>query len=140
MARAIGGARISIDRILDGQGLWVEGRLSEFLRANKFAVEAARAYLRRGTAVIFDGNFYWKRQIEDLIRRLPPRHFDFTLKAPLEVCVERDRRRASPHGARAAAQVYAKTTRFDWGIGIDATRPPDDVVREIVSRLPPRRD
>ncbi len=101
--------------------------------ANRLAKEigADRILIDR----ILDGNFYWKSQIEDLIGQLDYRHYVFTLKAPLSVCVDRDSRRATPHGSQAAREVYAKSTKFDYGIGLDATRPIETVVREIVSHL-----
>jgi predicted kinase len=128
---------ISIDQLLDDHGLWVSGRLSEFLRANDFAVQQARGSLERGVPVIFDGNFYWKTPIEDLVRRLGYRHFVITLRAPVNVCIERDAGRANPLGAIAARQVYAKSTRFEFGIEVDATRPVEVVVGDIARYLSP---
>ncbi len=135
LAKKIGAERILIDRILDDHGLWYAGRLSEFLKANEFAVKGARKFLKKGTPVVLDGNLYWKSQIEDLIHQLDYRHYVFTLKAPLSVCIDRDGRRPTPHGSQAAREVYAKSTKFDYGIGVDATRPIETVVREILSRL-----
>jgi len=136
LAREIGAGYISIDRILEERGLWDSGALAEFLRANDFAVEQARSLLADGTSVVLDGNFYWKSQINDLVARLDRRHFVFTLRAPLSVCVERDARRSPPHGREAAREVYAKSTRFEYGVGIDATRGVGTVVGDIVARLP----
>ncbi len=135
LAKAIHGAHVSIDRILDEQGLWESGRLSEFLRANTFAIDRARKILARGTPVIFDGNFYWRSQIEDLIGRLDDLHHVVTLRAPLKVCIERDAQRHRPHGREAAREVYAKVTRFEIGIAVDARGSPEAVVRKILSRL-----
>jgi predicted kinase len=135
LAQELGAEYISIDRILDDRGLWDSGRLSEFLRANEFAVEQARGFLDKGTPVIFDGNFYWKSQISDLTRRLRFPHHIFTLEVPLEVCVERDSHRDPPHGREATEQVFAKTTRFIAGTGIDGTRPVEQVVSAIVTRV-----
>jgi len=139
----IGAERISIDRILDEHGLeeWDGGYISQesFLRANARAIERARVFLEQGVPVIFDGNFYWKSQVEDLLIRLDYPHVVVTLKAPLGVCIERDARRTPPHGADAAREVYAKATEFDYGIPVDATRPVGAVVREIISHLPRER-
>jgi predicted kinase len=139
VARKIGGVHISIDRILDDRHLWYSGRLSEFLAANSFAVREAAPHLASGRPVVFDGNFYWKRQIEDLVGHLESPHFVFTLDAPLSVCIERDGGRDPPHGAAAARQVYRKTTAFEYGEKIDASGPLETVVAEILSRLPPAR-
>jgi predicted kinase len=139
LAETIGAEHILIDQILDERGLeeWDEDCISlkSFLRANEFAAVMAQGCLAKGTPVIFDGNFYWETQIEDLIDRLDYRHYVFTLRAPLSVCIERDSHRDPSYGAEAAREVYAKSTGFQWGIGIDATRPIDSVVGEILSRL-----
>jgi predicted kinase len=135
LAKNIGAEYISIDRILDEHGLWEAGRVSEFLKANHIAVERAQRFLDKRIPVIFDGNFYWKSQIEELIRQLDYRHFVFTLRAPLRVCIERDRGRADPHGSQAAREVYAKTAMVHYGTGLDATRPVESVVREIISQI-----
>jgi predicted kinase len=91
--------------------------------------------LETGTPVVLDGNFYWKSQIKDLEKRLHHRHFVFTLRAPLSVCIERDAGREAPHGSPAAREVYAKSTKFDYGVEVDATQPLDRIVREIVSTI-----
>jgi len=135
LAQKIGAEHISIDQILDDRGLWDSGQLSEFLAANAFAVEQARGFLDGGTPVVFDGNFYWQAQIQDLVARLKFRHYVFTLSAPLSVCIERDGRRDLSHGSEAATEVYAKTTAFDWGIRVDANRPVERVVDEISTRI-----
>jgi predicted kinase len=135
LARRVGARYISIDRILDVRHLWDQGRLAEFLAANRFAAGEARGPLGRGTPVVFDGNFYWRTQIDDLLRRLDRPHAIFTLCAPLAVCIARDGGRGSPHGAEAARAVYRKTTRFDRGQPIDATRPVAAVVEDICRRL-----
>lgn len=140
LAKELGAVHISIDRLLDDHGLWSEGRLSEFLGANDPAVRQAQGYLDSGTRVIFDGNFYWKGQIDDLIGRLRGPHFAFTLEAPLEVCIARDRRRDHPHGPQAARDVYRKSTRFTYGTLIDATGSLDTTVIAILNHLSRHRD
>lgn len=123
---------ISIDRVLDEHDLWYDGRLSEFLRVNVIVARQATTRLKQRTPVVLDGNFYWKTQIKDLERRLPYPHFVFTLKAPLNVCIERDARRAEPHGVRAAREVYTKSTRVVCGVEVDATQPLERIVQEMV--------
>jgi predicted kinase len=135
LAKEIRAEHISIDRILEQHELWDAGRVSEFLRANEFAAKKAESFLARGVAVIFDGNFYWRSVIDDLVRRLNYRHYVFTLRAPLQLCIEPDRRRDKSHGSKAARAVYAKSTRFIYGIGLDAIPPVDVVVDEIISHL-----
>ena len=138
VARRLGARYISIDRILDAQGFWYDGRLSEFLNANRVAATLASRPLAQGVPVVLDGNFYWRTQLRDLARRLHRPHLVCTLEAPVEVCIARDARRIPSHGADAARAVHAKSTAFDAGVRIDADRPLASVVREIVERI--RRD
>jgi predicted kinase len=139
LAGTLGAEYISIDQILDDHGLetWYRGYVSQraFLRANAYAVRRARPFLRKGRSVIFDGNFYYRTQIEDLVSQLDYRHYVLTLKAPLRVCIERDGRRVPPYGSEAARAVYSISTGFDYGTEIDATDPVDKVVNDIVRRL-----
>lgn len=142
VARTIGAEYIAIDRILDEhvQDEWEDGVMSQknFIEANGFAAEIATGLLESGKPVVFDGNFYWRLQIEDLIERLAYPHYVFTLKASLEVCIERDRKRKKAYGMDAVKEVYRKSTEFDYGIGIDAAKPVDVMVAEIVFNLPGR--
>ncbi len=138
VARAIGAEYVSIDRILDDRGLWYSGRLSEFLRANRFAAARAAPWLARGVPVVFDGNFYWKAQIADLVARLDRPPYVFTLRAPRSLCIARDAARRPSHGRAAVIAVYAKSTRFASGRTIDATGSAAAAVRAVVARLPER--
>ena len=106
--------------------------LENFLKVNELVLPAARQALAAGRAVIFDGNFYHQGQIEHLLSHLPGPHFVFTLKAPLEVCVERDRHRATVHGEDAAGAVHDLVSRFDYGILIDITSQTEEAVIEML--------
>jgi predicted kinase len=136
LSKEIGAHHVSIDQILEDHDLWSSGRLSEFLKANAVAAKQARRSLGRGVPVIFDGNFYWITQIDDLVGRLDHRHFIFTLKAPLAVCIQRDRGRDHPYGPLAARAVCAKSMRFRYGVDVDATRPIPVILRTIRSHFP----
>src|SRR3989344_4891016 len=142
VAEAIGAEYVAMDRIVDDSQLITreteQGYISQknFREANKIAVGIAAKLLEKGTPVVFDGNFYWKSQIEDLISRLDFPHYAFTLKAPLEVCIERDAHRNKTHGEMAARAVYQKSTEFDYGTLIDVTKPLQDCLDEIISDLP----
>jgi thymidylate kinase len=137
VAETLGAAIVSIDEILELDE-WDGGSQTLFLRANVVAAERARERLTRGLPVVVDGNFYWKDVIDDLLERLPFPHRIFTLKVPLEVCIERDKGRALSYGEEGAKEVFAKVTSFECGIPIDATRSIPDVVREIRSHTPSR--
>ena len=61
-----------VDNVLEEHGLTEEredGYISQksFLRVNEIIAPEAKRVLEGGRHVIFDGNFYWKSQLEDLI-------------------------------------------------------------------------
>ena len=135
---------VAIDRLLDEHNLTKdkeEGYISQrsFIKANELSVPDAKRALEQGIPVIFDGNFYWKSQIDDLIKRLDYPYRVFTLKAPLEVCIERDSKRKKVHGKDAAGAVYKKSTSFEYGIIIDITKPLAESIKDIMSHLPNTR-
>lgn len=150
LAKEIGGEHILIDRILEEHGLeeWDEDRISlkSFLRANALAIERARGLLENGTPVVFDGNFYWRPAIDDLLQKLDFRHYVVTLEAPLSVCIRRDRQRPITRGGvepragdslgeEAATQVYGMVNQVRYGIAIDATGSVDATVAAVLRHI-----
>ncbi len=132
---------IAVDRVLDEHNLTEDkedGYISQtsFKRVNELIAPKAQSLLENGKTVIFDGNFYWKSQLDDLIQRLDFRHYVFTLKAPLELCIERDQARDKTHGKDAAEAVYNKSTSFEYGTLIDTTGIIDETVQKILEHLP----
>lgn len=130
-----------IDRVLDEynlEGDREDGYISQknFIKANEIVFPKAKNFLEKSRIVIFDGNFYWRSQLDDLIRRLEFPHYVFTLKAPVEVCIERDKGREKNHGEDATRAVYQKSTEFDYGIVIDITKSSDEAIKKIISHLP----
>lgn len=143
ISKILGAEHLSIDRILDEHNLTAdkeEGYVSQksFKKANELIAPKAKNVLDSGKPVVFDGNFYWESQIEDLIQRLNFPHYVFTLKVPLAVCIERDSKRTKTHGEDAARAVYGKSTSFEYGISIDGTKPLEKCVEQILSYLPNR--
>lgn len=141
IAKKLHAAYIPVDRILDEHHLTKdkeEGYISQrsFIKANEIIAPQAKEKLQGGIPVVFDGNFYWKSQIEDLIKKLHFPHYVFTLRAPVEICIERDRQRGKTHGEDATRAVYKKSTEFKYGRVIDVNRPLDDCITEILSYLP----
>ncbi|MBT4651199.1 ATP-binding protein [Candidatus Woesearchaeota archaeon] len=141
LSKKLNAKSFSIDKILDKHNLlteWEEGYISQksFKKANEIISSEAREHLEKGISVIFDGNFYWKSQIEDLISKLNFPHHVFTLKVPLEVCIKRDQQREKPLGEVATKEVYKKSTEFDYGIIIDASKSLNETTLEIISHLP----
>ena len=135
LAQDLGAEVVSIDEVLELQE-WDGGSEALFLAANVVAADRARALLLRGVPVVVEGNFYWERAIQDLAGRLAFPHEVFTLKVPLEVCLERDRLRSPSYGEEAAREVFEKAARVECGVPIDGTRGVADIVRDVRSRLP----
>ena len=128
---------IPIDRVLDEHKLTKDkedGYISQssFKQANKIIAPEAQKLLNSGKIVIFDGNFYWKSQLDDLIQRLDFPHYVFTLKVELELCLERDCNREKMHGKDAAEAVYRKSTEFEYGIPIDASGSVNETIKNIL--------
>lgn len=141
IAKKLKAKYIPIDRILDKYKLTNDkekGYISQrsFIKANEIVAPEVKLILDKDKLVVFDGNFYWKSQIEDLISRLKFKHYVFTLNAPLEICIERDSKREKIHGSDATKAVYKKSTEFDYGIKINITKPIDDCIKEILFYLP----
>ncbi|MFH0700824.1 MAG: AAA family ATPase [Candidatus Woesearchaeota archaeon] len=141
LAKKIKAEYFAVDRVLDEYHLTSdreEGYISQksFLHVNEIIAPKAISFLKKGKPVIFDGNFYWKSQIEDLIKRINYPHFIFTLRAPLKVCLERDAHREKSHGKDATEAVYEKSTSFTYGTEIDATQPKEKIIKKIISLLP----
>jgi len=135
LARAIHGEVVHLDGLADKN--WDGGSAGMFRRGNVALERRARPLLAKGIPVIFDGCFYWKTQIRDLETRLPFPHESFTLKVPLSVCIDRDRRRSlSPSGPIQAGIVYRKVSRFEWGVPIDGLQSVALQVKSIKSHLP----
>ncbi len=140
LAKKLHAKCIHIDKILDEHNLTKdreEGYTSQksFMKANTIIAPKAKKMLESGISVIFDGNFYWKSQIEDLMKKVKGKWYVFTLKAPLEVCIARDIERGRTHGEDAARVVYKKATEFDYGIIIDVNRPIEDCIKEILTHI-----
>ena len=141
LSKILNAKYFAVDRVLDEHNLTKDkeaGYISQrsFIKANEIIAPDAKRILDSGKPVVFDGNFYWKSQIDDLIKRLDFPHYVFTLKAPLDVCIARDEERGKTHGADAARAVYKKSTEFDYGNVIDINRPLNECVKDILSYLP----
>ena len=136
LARDYNAHHISIDEILEKFNLeeWEDGYISEmsFLRVNEIAAKESMMQLENGLPVIFDGNFYYKSVILDLIGRL--KEFEgivITLAVPLEVCMRRDASRRSSLGENETRMVHKKSTEFNFGIEVNADRGRKEVLDNI---------
>jgi len=132
---------LAVDRVLDEYNLTEdkeEGYISQksFFKANEIIAKRAKKLLKKNRPVIFDGNFYWKSAVEDLISRLNYKHYVFTLKASVETCINRDVERGKTHGKDAAIVVHKKSTSFSYGIVIDTeNKTVDETLEEIKGHL-----
>lgn len=142
LAKKLNAECIEIDEVLDKHGLDKVPPdapcipVENFIKANEIIIPPAKEKLSDGKIVIFDACFYHKEAIEHLIHNLQFPHYVFTLKAPLEVCIERDRQRAKTYGEDSARAVFGLVSRLDYGITIDANRSMDETMTEILSYLP----
>ncbi|MBU1074773.1 AAA family ATPase [Patescibacteria group bacterium] len=140
LAKTINAKYLGVDRVLDEHKLISDkedGYISQksFKKVNEIIAGDAVDILRNGQPIVFDGNFYWKSQIHDLINRLDFPRYVFTLKAPVEICIERDAKRENTHGKDAAIVVHKKSTQFSYGIEIDVTKPIGETTKEILSKI-----
>ncbi len=141
LASRIGGKYFSVDRILKKYKLGYDvedGNISQksFLKTNEVLFPEAKKFLNKNKPVIFDGNFYWKSHIEDLIKKLNVPYYIFTLHAPLEICIERDKKRFKTYGVEAAMAVYGRSTALNYGVEIDTTQPIEHTIKKIITFLP----
>ena len=142
LAKKLRGEYISIDEILHKNNLTKDKEKEyvsqkSFLKSNELSIPKAKVALIKGKIVIFDGNFYWKSQINDLIKKLGYPNYVFTLKASLSVCIERDSKRKKGYGKGAAEAVYKKAVGIRKGKIIDTeNKTVNEVVKEIISCLP----
>ncbi|MBI4232037.1 ATP-binding protein [Candidatus Peregrinibacteria bacterium] len=140
LSNILNAEHIAIDDIIDEYNLANDKEddyisQKSFIEANEIAIGKAKEILESGKPVIFDGNFYWESQIDDLLSRLDFPHYIFTLKATLELCIERDSKREIPHGQIAAEVVYNKTTEFDRGTLIDTTGSIEDSIGKMMIQI-----
>ncbi len=142
LAHRLNGAYLAIDPVLEQYELDKVPPDAEcipaenFIKANDVLLSDALRDLKAGKPVVFDACFYHREVIDDLTARIPYEGYVFTLKAPLEVCIERDRKRKKSHGPDAAGAVHSLVSRFDLGTPIDGTKPVDESIETILSRLP----
>jgi tRNA uridine 5-carbamoylmethylation protein Kti12 len=138
LAKTLNAMHISIDEVLRKHKLDViEGKCigeKNFIKANDIAIPKAIGRLSKGKIVIFDGNFYHKSQINDLIKRINYPHVVFTLKASKDECVKRDKKRKGI-GKKNVEAVYNLSKTFKYGKIIDAERPKNEVIKDVLNYL-----
>jgi shikimate kinase len=107
--------------------------LANFLAVQEDIIPDIKKHLRKHS-VIIDGNFYHKEQIDFFFKVLQENPLVVTLKADLETCIERDRKRTHTHGAGAATAVYNLVSKFDDGLVLDIEGKPRDFIVETIQK------
>ena len=125
---------VSIDELLEKEGLDnVDKKIGKIPLKNFILVNDIIAKMN-GDKVI-DGNLYYKEQVEDLVKRLGNCKV-FTLKASVDVCINRDKSRKRVYGEGAARAVYNLVTAFGYGTLINTeNKTKEDVVEDILEVL-----
>jgi len=142
LAKNLNAELIAIDEVLKNLGLDKiddkEGCIpaKNFIKANESVLPEVKKHLQSGKIVIFDACFYHQEIIEHLVQNIPFPYHVFTLKAPLELCIQRDSERDKTHGEGAATAVHSLVSRFDYGTNIDVTGNLEDTLKDILSYLP----
>jgi shikimate kinase len=142
LAKILNADYISIDKILKSMNLdeidQKQGRvpLDNFLKADEKVIPAIKKSLENGKKVIIECCFYHKENIEHLINSLDFKNYVITLKAPVEVCLERDRKREKCLGEQAAKDVHKLVSEFDYSIIIDTENKSEyQVIQEIMEKV-----
>jgi len=141
LAERLNAVYISIDAVLEENYLDKSNPdigcipAKNFIKANEIILPEIKKQLKGGKTVILDGNFYYKEAIKHLIKELNFPHHVFTLKVPVDVCIERDRNRNKSYGEDAARAVHMLVSRFDYGVKVDAIKPLNDILDEILIHL-----
>ena len=107
-----------------------------FIQAEKTLIQKITEELKRGKVVIIDACFYHKEAITFFLKNLPSPQYVFTLKAPVEICIKRDKERTKTHGEDAARAVHYLVSKFNYGKIIDVSKGgADKAVKEIFGSL-----
>ncbi len=142
VARKIHAETINFDKIMKELELdyipgdkWIP--LAKFLKADKIMMPKFKEKLERKKRIIFDGNFYHRKHISNLIDNLDLPNFVFTLKANLKECIKRDKTRGDKLGQQAIIDVFKLVSAFDYGIIINTNgKSPADIAKKILFCLP----
>ncbi|MBI4020962.1 MAG: AAA family ATPase [Candidatus Aenigmarchaeota archaeon] len=120
-----------LDRIV-GEGIPAEN----FIAGDLLLLEDVKRRLLRGRVVIIEACFYRPTHLDHLIRSLPFRHQVFSLRASLDTCIRRNRKRKTSLTPKDVADVYRLAAAFDAGIPIETEgRTVAEVADDIRSRL-----
>ncbi|MBU2577964.1 hypothetical protein KKA69_03990 [Patescibacteria group bacterium] len=137
--------RVSFDKVMSDNGIdKVEGgciQLNNFIKADDIVLPEVLDKIAT-QIVIFDGCFYYRDQIEDLLKRIPAKSYVFNLKAGIDECIARDTKRTGFEGLgnQRVKGVYQLVSRFDYGVNVETSgRTVNEIVSEILSYLPKKQ-
>jgi broad-specificity NMP kinase len=139
LAERLGAKYISIDKLLEDARLdRIDPKLgcipaANFVDVQDEAMTDIKKFLERQDVVV-DGNFYHKEQIEFFRKNFKYDLHFVTLKAKLETCINRDRKREKSFGKTAVEVVYSLVKEFDTGFVVDVEGKTREQVVEQIQR------
>lgn len=141
LAEEINAKYFSIDEIMSVNNLDKVSKEFGFILeknfeiANNLIIPEILNNLSAGKNVVVDGCFYHRSNLENLLNISNDKSIVFTLKAPLNVCIERDAKRSTSYGEDAAIAVYNLVSKFDYGDVVDATKDRNAIVNLIKAKI-----
>lgn len=144
LAKTLDAEWISLDKVLkqndlDNPQTDASIPAADFIKALDIIIPSVKKLLQDNKVVIFDGCFYHREVLDHLTQGLPFPHYIFTLKVPIDTCIERDKTRDRTIGKGVAEAVYECVSQHDFGILIDANTDLDTTHKTILSHLPPHQ-
>lgn len=139
IAKELNAKYISIDKVLEKNNLDREDNKfvpEDYIQADNIILPEINSNIKIGKAVILDGCFYFLKQLKHLEKNIAFKIFVFTLKAPVEVCITRDKGRKRVYGEKNAREVFDLVSKFDYGVSINTENKSEtEVVKEIMGYL-----
>ena len=138
LAEVLNGHYISYDDIMEEHKLdTIEGdgiSSENFIKANNLVLPLIEEH----KIVILDGCFYREKQLNHLLENLKKKVYIFTLKADIDECLTRNKKRKDPMTEDAIIEVYNLVSSLEKGINIDTKgKSIEEVVEEIISKISP---
>lgn len=84
--------------------------------------------------VIVDGSFYYKEQVVFFRQNVGRNFLVVTLKAKLETCITRDKKKERSYGKKAVQEVYDLVSSFDTGLVIDVDGKKREQIVELIQK------
>ncbi|MFH1598316.1 MAG: AAA family ATPase [Patescibacteria group bacterium] len=140
VAKLLNGVHFNIDQVLRDTNLEIKDGdipVGNFLKVQTIIKPKVIEYLEQGKPVVFDGNFYYQEQIDQLVKELSGKPFIFTLKASLETCWQRNLARKKNAMNRISIEaMYRINTTFEAGQVVDTEgKNEKEVIKELISAI-----